>query len=161
MFHWNFGHFWSYRGKSKKCSTLLLASQLLDALRFLSKAKIGHGHLGLRHISQNKDGSLAVSGAGLLQLVHKANDLGFTIIGNGDEFNTFQSNDLVNLAWVEHFSIFGNLIFVITSRSLRIRMEHIQIKNSLDSQLQTISICSIRILNILEVIAKMLNAGPV
>ena len=46
----------------------------------------------------SQDGTLAVSGAGLLQIVHKANDLGFTIIGNGDEFSTFQSNDLVNLA---------------------------------------------------------------
>ena len=36
-------------------------------------------------------------------------------------------------------------------------MEHIQIKSSLDSKLQTISICSIEILNILEVIAKLLN----
>merc|ERR1711892_340255 len=75
----------------------LLASQLLDALQFLSRARIGHGHLSLGHIAQGKDGSLAVSGAGLLQVVHKANDLGFAIIGNGEEFNTFQSNDLVNL----------------------------------------------------------------
>ena len=33
-------------------------------------------------------------------------------------------------------------------------MEHIEIKNSLDSKLQTYSICSIKILDILEVIAK-------
>ena len=33
-------------------------------------------------------------------------------------------------------------------------MEHIETKNSLDSKLQTVSLCSIRILNILEVIAK-------
>ena len=38
-------------------------------------------------------------------------------------------------------------------------MEHIEIKNSLDSKLQTFSICSVRILNIFEVIAKMLNPG--
>ena len=37
---------------------------------------------------------------------------------------------------------------------LGILMEHIEIKSSLDSKLQTFYICSIRILNILEVIAK-------
>ena len=52
----------------------------------------------------------------------------------------------INQGRVEHFAI--------TPRILRILMEHIEIKNSLDSKLQTFSICSIRILNILEVIAK-------
>ena len=33
-------------------------------------------------------------------------------------------------------------------------MKHIEIKNSLDSKLQTYSICSVRILDIFEVIAK-------
>ena len=33
-------------------------------------------------------------------------------------------------------------------------MEYIEIKNSLDSKLQTYPICSIRILNILKIIAK-------
>ena len=47
------------------------------------------------------------------------------------------------------------IIFTITSRILRIRMEHIEIKNSLDSKLQSFSICSVRILILLEVIAKM------
>ena len=45
-------------------------------------------------------------------------------------------------------------IFAITSRILRILMEHIDIKNSLDSKLQIFSMCSVRILNTLEVIAK-------
>ena len=46
------------------------------------------------------------------------------------------------------------LVLTITSRILRILMEHIEMKNSLDSKLQLLSICSVRILNILEVIAK-------
>ena len=55
--------------------------------------------------------------------------------------------------------------FVIISRILRILMEHIETKNSLDSKLQTFSICSVRILNILEVIVKRVflrsqNAQP-
>ena len=54
----------------------------------------------------------------------------------------------------ERFVIFEKVVFAITSRILRVLMEHIEIKNSLDSRLQILSIYSIRILNILEVIAK-------
>ena len=45
-------------------------------------------------------------------------------------------------------------VFVITPRLWRILMEHIGIKNSLDSKLEAFSICPIRILYILEVRAK-------
>ena len=38
---------------------------------------------------------------------------------------------------VEHFTIFEKLIFATISRILRILMEHIETKNSLDSKLQT------------------------
>ena len=38
---------------------------------------------------------------------------------------------------------------------LKIPAKHIEPKNSSDSKLQTFSICSVRILNILKVIAKM------
>ena len=55
---------------------------------------------------------------------------------------------------VQHFAIFENLVFAITSKMLRIRTGHIKTVCSLDSKLLLISICSIRILNILEVIAK-------
>ena len=51
---------------------------------------------------------------------------------------------------VEHFVIFARLVFAISSRILRILMEHKEIKNSLDSKLQTFSICSVEILNILK-----------
>ena len=50
---------------------------------------------------------------------------------------------------VEHF-----LVFTITSRMVRILMEHIRIKNSLESKLQTFFIYSVRIRNTLKVIAK-------
>ena len=36
-------------------------------------------------------------------------------------------------------------------------MEHVELKNSLESKLQIKSICSVEILSILEVIAKILN----
>ena len=55
---------------------------------------------------------------------------------------------------VEHFAIFEELIFAITSRILRILTEHIEPKDSLDSKLQIESICSVTILNVLEVIVK-------
>ena len=55
---------------------------------------------------------------------------------------------------VEHFAIFEKLVFVITSRMLRILTEHIEKVCSLESKLFLISICSVRIFNILEVIAK-------
>ena len=53
-------------------------------------------------------------------------------------------------------SIFEKLFFAITSRMLKILTEHKVIKNRLDSKLQIDSTCSIRILNILKVIAKNL-----
>ena len=52
---------------------------------------------------------------------------------------------------VGHFWIF---VYAITSRILRILMEHTETKNSLDSKLQTLAICSMKIINILEVIPK-------
>ena len=55
---------------------------------------------------------------------------------------------------VELLAIFEKLVFAITFRILRILMEHIKIKNSLESKLQSFYICSVRILNTLEVIAK-------
>ena len=47
----------------------------------------------------------------------------------------------------------GLSIFAITSVVFRILMEHIEQICSLDSTLQILSICSVEILNILEVIA--------
>ena len=55
---------------------------------------------------------------------------------------------------VAHFAIFEKLVFAINSRVLRNLMEHIEIKVSLDSKLQTLCKCSVRILNIFEVIMK-------
>ena len=55
---------------------------------------------------------------------------------------------------VEHFPIFEKLVFVITSNIFRILMRHIEIKNGLASKPQTIFIYTVRILNMLEVIAK-------
>ena len=52
---------------------------------------------------------------------------------------------------VEHFR---KARFAITSRILKILTEHKVIKNRLDSKLQIDSTCSVRILNILKVIAK-------
>ena len=57
-------------------------------------------------------------------------------------------------ARVEHFAIFGKLVLAITSRILRILMKHINKICSLESKLFLITICSIGILNILEVTAK-------
>ena len=56
---------------------------------------------------------------------------------------------------VEHFATFEKLVFAITYKISRILMEHIESICSLESGLIFMSICSIRILNILEVIAKM------
>ena len=55
---------------------------------------------------------------------------------------------------VEHFPNIEILIFATTSKKLRILMELKVIKNGSDSKLQIFSIFSIRILIILEVIAK-------
>ena len=55
---------------------------------------------------------------------------------------------------MEHFAIFENLVFAITSEMLRIITEHKQKVCSLECKLFLISMCSIRILNILEVIAQ-------
>ena len=52
------------------------------------------------------------------------------------QFDSFQG--------VVHFAIFEKL--TITSRTLKIQMEHIEIKNRIKSQLQSGIICSIRIL---------------
>ena len=52
---------------------------------------------------------------------------------------------------VKYFSNIEELVFAITFKILRILMEDIEIKSSLDFKLQTVSICSVRILNILEV----------
>ena len=55
---------------------------------------------------------------------------------------------------VAHFGIFEKLVFAITFKILKNLMEHIERVCSLESKLFLISICSIRILDILEVIAK-------
>ena len=55
---------------------------------------------------------------------------------------------------VEHFAIFENLVFAITSRTLRIQMEHIESIDSSDSKLQIEYMCSITIFDIFKVIAK-------
>ena len=55
---------------------------------------------------------------------------------------------------VEHFSIFEKLIFAVAFRIWIILMEHIEEGYSLESKLFLFTICSIRILYILEVIAK-------
>ena len=49
------------------------------------------------------------------------------------------------------------LVLTITSRILRILMEHIEMKNSLDSKLHIVCICSVRNLNTPEVIIKILS----
>ena len=53
---------------------------------------------------------------------------------------------------VKYLSNIEKLVFSITFKILRILMEHIDVKNSADFKLQTVSICSVRILNILKVI---------
>ena len=78
-----------------------------------------------------------------------------------------KKQNLSFLVKVAHFSILEKLVLAITSRILRILMKYIEIKYSLDSKLQTLSVCSVRVLNIFEVIAKtsfftnskMLNPG--
>ena len=62
----------------------------------------------------------------------------------------------VSLFWICDFR--KSRFFGITSRILRLLMEHIERVCSLESKLSFISICSVRILNILEVIAR--NADP-
>ena len=79
-----------------------------------------------------------------------------------DYFSLVFSSLILALVWVLRVvslvAIYVSFVrvahFGITSRISRILMEHIEIKNSLDSKLQTYSICSIKILDILEVIAK-------
>ena len=51
---------------------------------------------------------------------------------------------------VEHFAIFENLVFAITSKMLRILTDHIENVCILDSKLLLITICFIRILNNFE-----------
>ena len=52
----------------------------------------------------------------------------------------------------EYFGIFGKLVFVITSRILRLLVEHIESFCGLESKLFLISKSFIRIRNIFEVI---------
>ena len=53
----------------------------------------------------------------------------------------------------------GLRIFVITVKISRISTEDIELKDSLDSQLQIESISSIGIFSLLEVMTKLLNPG--
>ena len=81
--------------------------------------------------------------------IHEAPDL---IVLRMSDFNPTRLNALgpgLNI-----FRFWKKLILSITSKLLRFPTEHIQIKNSLEPKLQIYSICSIRILNILEVIGK-------
>ena len=59
-----------------------------------------------------------------------------------------------DLTTVGHFAVFENLVFAMISKMLRILTEHIEKVCSLESKLFLISLCSIRILNIQEVITK-------
>ena len=63
-------------------------------------------------------------------------------------------NSKINFRQGWAFCDFEKLVFVITSRILTVRMEHIVVENSLVFKLKIFYICSIRILKILEVIAK-------
>ena len=55
--------------------------------------------------------------------------------------------------YLTHIRVVHFAIFAITSRMLRILMEHIEIKNSLKSKLQTDLTHSLRVVCVLEVIA--------
>ena len=55
---------------------------------------------------------------------------------------------------VAHFAIFEKLVLVITFRILRILMEHIESIYSLESELLLITLCSVKILSIFEVIVQ-------
>ena len=66
---------------------------------------------------------------------------------------------------VEHFALFENLVFTITSKESRIPTEHTEPKDSLDSKLQIQYACSIEILSVLKVItktsfSKIVNSQP-
>ena len=69
-----------------------------------------------------------------------------------DEFFASQMKEILAQTGNERQAGFS--IFAITSKILRILMEHIEIKNSLAYTLKNFSILSIKILKILEVIAK-------
>ena len=58
---------------------------------------------------------------------------------------------------VEHFAIYEKLVFAITSGVLRISIQHIEIKNSIDSKLQTFFIHSVRNSNFEFSISKKLS----
>ena len=54
----------------------------------------------MRHIYANRgDSEIKVYGAGLLQLVRKASDLGFSIVGNGEDFWA-KNNDLGSMGYI-------------------------------------------------------------
>ena len=54
----------------------------------------------MRHIYANRgDSDIKVYGAGLLQLVRKASDLGFSIVGNGEDFWA-KNNDLGSMGYI-------------------------------------------------------------
>ena len=56
--------------------------------------------LAMRHIYANRgDSDIKVYGAGLLQLVRKASDLGFSIVGNGEDFWA-KNNDLGSMGYI-------------------------------------------------------------
>ena len=73
--------------------------------------------------------------------------------GGGESGGAFDEITVLAQGWT--FCDFKKLVFfLVTSRILRIPTERIETKNSLDLKLQIDSICSIRVLNVLEVIAK-------
>ena len=56
--------------------------------------------LAMRHIYPNHgESDVKVYGAGLLQLVRKASDLGFSIVGNGEDFWA-KNNDLGSMGYI-------------------------------------------------------------
>ena len=54
----------------------------------------------MRHIYPSQgETDIKVYGAGLLQLVRKASDLGFSIVGNGEDFWA-KNNDLGSMGYI-------------------------------------------------------------
>ena len=90
----------------------------------------------MRHIYANRgDSDIKVYGAGLLQLVRKASDLGFSIVGNGEDFWA-KNNDLGSmgyiLRWDFDFATFNKSEFQFSELKKSVREENSQDEKQLN-----------------------------
>ena len=79
-------------------SVKTLTRNILNAIEALRSSEVGHGHISGSHmLIEPAADMLQLSGAGMKQLVKKATELGFTIIGYQQDENLMSNSDLNNI----------------------------------------------------------------